>query len=361
MINSLKTYHYFYFLVSFLFFAEILSAKSEISLSDKKLTEIITTQERFFSQSKSENKPSLKEMTRQAQEIVTAYESYLSHNPEDTNAIILFGKFLRQVGQEEYAVEFFLRADQVNPKLAVVKQQLANYLVEKGRPVDAFPYFIMTLELAPKEAVYHFHLGNFLFLFQSELIQEGIISENSARSFMHRSFREASKLDNNNFDFLLRYAQSFFDFAESDKNEALNIWEKIEKDFPGRSKIEKEYFRLCKARVLLQLNRKKDASSLIKTVSSESFKDVKEALMLRVKKEKNESLRTNKNEKLLNKQSFHEPNHKHFLPTDPHLERLRKITTKLVEEKMLNDLETDAIEAKYNQDGQIKIEFSKVP
>lgn len=75
--------------------------------------------------------------------------------------------------------------------------------------------------------------------------------------------------------------------------------------------------------------------------------------MLRVNKEKNE--------KLLNKQSFHEPNHKHFLPTDPHLERLRKITTKLVEEKMLNDLETDAIEAKYSQDGQIKIEFSKVP
>jgi cytochrome c-type biogenesis protein CcmH/NrfG len=119
-------------LVSFLFFAEILNAKSEISLSDKKLAEIITTQERFFSQSKSGNKPSLKEMTRQAQEIVTAYESYLSHNPEDTSAIILFGKFLRQVGQEEYAVEFFLRADQVNPKLAVVKQQLANYLVEKG-------------------------------------------------------------------------------------------------------------------------------------------------------------------------------------------------------------------------------------
>ena len=60
MINSLKTYHYFYISVSFLFFAEILNAKSEISLSDKKLAEIITTQERFFSQSKSENKPSPK-------------------------------------------------------------------------------------------------------------------------------------------------------------------------------------------------------------------------------------------------------------------------------------------------------------
>jgi len=357
----LKTYHYFYFLISFLFFADILNAKSEISLSDKKLAGIVTTQEKFFLQSKSDNKPSLKEMTRQAQEIVTAYESYLSHNPEDTSAIILFGKFLRQVGQEEYAVEFFLRADQVNPKLAVVKQQLANYLVEKGRPVDAFPYFIMTLELAPNEAVYHFHLGNFLFLFQSELIQEGIISENSVRSFMHRSFREASNLDNNNFDFLLRYAQSFFDFAESDKNEALIIWEKIEKDFPDRSKIEKEYFRLCKARILLQLNRKKDASSLIETVSSESFKGVKKALMLRVKKGESESLKTNQKEKHLNKQSFREPNHRNFLPTDPHLERLRKITMKLVEEKMLNDLKADAIEAKYNQDGQIKIELSKIP
>jgi hypothetical protein len=34
---------------------------------------------------------------------------------------------------------------------------------------------------------------------------------------------------------------------------------------------------------------------------------------------------------------------------------------KLVEEKMLNDLKADAIEAKYNQDGQIKIELSKIP
>ena len=91
-MSFLKTYHYFHFLISFLFFAEIINAKSEISLSDKKLAEIITTQERFFLQSKSDNKPGLKEMTRKAQEIVTAYEGYLSHNPEDTSAIILCGQ-----------------------------------------------------------------------------------------------------------------------------------------------------------------------------------------------------------------------------------------------------------------------------
>jgi hypothetical protein len=46
-------------------------------------------------------------MTRNAQEIVASYESYLSQNPDDTNALILFGKFLRKVGQEEHAVGIF--------------------------------------------------------------------------------------------------------------------------------------------------------------------------------------------------------------------------------------------------------------
>jgi cytochrome c-type biogenesis protein CcmH/NrfG len=68
-------------------------------------------------------------MTRHAQDIVAAYESYLSDNPKDVHALILFGKFLRKVGQQEHAVDFFIQADKINPKLAVVKQQHANYLI----------------------------------------------------------------------------------------------------------------------------------------------------------------------------------------------------------------------------------------
>ncbi len=85
---------------------------------------------------------------------------------------------------------------------------------------------------------------------------------------MHRSFLEASKLKPKNFDFQLRYAQSFFDFPESNKAKALTTWEKIEENFPDKSKLEQDYFRLCRARVLLELNRQVDASTLINTVSS---------------------------------------------------------------------------------------------
>lgn len=334
---------------------------SEITLSEKILNQIIDRQERFFKIGKSSKKISEQEMTRHAQEIVAAYESYISDNPQDVHALILFGKFLRKVGQQEHAVEFFMQADKINPKLAVVKQQLANYLIEKGKPVDAFPYFILTIELNPTEAVYHFHLGNFLFLFQEELINEGILNRMSAQSFMHRSFLEASILEPKNFDFQLRYAQSFFDFPKSNKANALLAWEKIENNFPNRSKLEQDYFRLCRARVLLELNRQKDASALINTVSSKSLTEVKDALMRQATntKVKPDPLYKPKSHEKNNKQSYLDFDHKKFLPSDPHLERLRRLTSRLIEEKMLSELKVDAIKASFDQSGEIKIQFSK--
>ena len=334
---------------------------SEITLAEKILNQIIDRQEKFFEIAKSSKKTSEQEMTRHAQEIVAAYESYISDNPQDVHALILFGKFLRKVGQQEHAVDFFMQADKINPKLAVVKQQLANYLIEKGKPVDAFPYFILTIELNPKEAVYHFHLGNFLFLFQEELINEGILNRRSAQSFMHRSFLEASILEPKNFDFQLRYAQSFFDFPESDKAKAVLVWEKIEKNFPNRSKLEHDYFRLCRARVLLELNRQKDASTLINTVSSKSLTEVKDALIRQAtdSKVKPDPPYKPKPHEKNNKQSYFEFDHKKFLPSDPHLERLRRLTSRLIEEKMLSELKVDAIKASFDQSGEIKIQITK--
>lgn len=330
--------------------------KSEITLSDKKLIDILNSQEKFFSQSQDRLNIDIRELGRQAQEIVSAYESYLSQNSDDTNALILFGKFLKKVGQEEHAIEYFVKADEVNPKLAVVKQQLANYLIENGKPVDAFPYLILTVELAPFTAAYHFNLGNFIYLFEDDLINDGILSRKSSQSFMHRSFQKACEIDTKNFEYYLRYAQSFFDYPESNKKEALSIWQKIEKNFPKRSDLENEYFRLCRARILLELGRKKEAHILLNTVKSNSLEKVKKTLLNRShKNQKNQDLKPH------TKQSFFKTDQKIFLPSDPHLKRLQKMAADFLEEKMLSELKSDAIRAKYNNKGEIEIEFSKVP
>jgi hypothetical protein len=61
------------------------------------------------------------------------------------------------------------------------------------------------------------------------------------------------------------------------------------------------------------------------------------------------------------KQSSLNWNHKRYIPTDPHLERLRKLTNKLIEQKMLSELKADAIKARYDQSGEIKIELTNLP
>ena len=345
-------------LFGLIFLVKFTVAKDEITFSEKILNQVVDRQERFFSNYSSEQLDE-KEMTRHAQEIVAEYESYLSQNPNDENALILFGKFLRKVGQEEHAAEYFLEADKINPKLAVVKQQLANFLIEKNRPVDAFPLLILTIQLNPQEAVYHFQLGNFLFLFEEKLVKEKIFTNLSAQSFMHRCFFEAKKLQPTNFDFQLRYAQSFFDFPDSNKTRALLAWKQIEDNFPDRTTTEMDYFKLCQAKVLLELNRKGDASELIKTVSSISLKEARDSLMLEF--QNREKANSDSPKAKVKKKSSFNLNHKNFIPSDPHLERLRKLTGRLIEEKMLSELKSDAIKARYDRSGEIKLELTNLP
>lgn len=346
----------FLFIGTFLFVKSSLFGK-QITFSGQILGRILDREERFFAKDTVHGKDE-KEMTRQAQEIVANYENYIAQNPKDTNALILFGKFLRKVGQEEHATEFFLEADKINPKLAVVKQQLANYLIEKDMPIDAFPLLVLTIELDPKEAIYHFHLGNFLFLFQEDLIKEKILTKSAVHSFMHRSFYEAKKLEPKNLEFQLRYAQSFFDFTDSNKTEALRAWKHIENAFPECTILEKDYFRLCQARVLLELDFQKDASALLHSVSSKSLRKTKNQLLMQINSRKIPEIPSSKSNR--KKHSSVRVDHQLFIPTDPHLNRLRKLTSKLIEEKMLSELKVDAIKAKFNASGDIKIELTNL-
>ena len=60
------------------------------------------------------------------------------------------------------------------------------------------------------------------------------------------------------------------------------------------------------------------------------------------------------------KQSSVRVNHQLFIPSDPHLNRLRKLTSKLIEEKMLSELKVDAIKARFDSTGDIKIELTNL-
>ena len=130
---------------------------------------------------------------------------------------------------------------------------------------------------------------------------------------------------------------------------------RLKKIFQDRSDLELQYFKLCKARILLELNRNKDANALIESVSSKSLQEAKNSLLQRLKNTPN---KTQKVEEKL-KQSSYIPSHKDFLPSDPHLKKLQKLTSRLIEEKMLMQFQADAVKANYNHVGEIEIEFSE--
>lgn len=341
------------FLLGTAFVHPVLWANDQYTLSSQRLSKIIEAENRFFDLSKGVIKPSDQELTRKAQEIVASYESYLGENPKDTHALILFGKFLDKVGQQGHAVNYFLEADTLNPRLAVVKQQIGNYLIEEGRPVDAFPFLVLTLEIEPQQPAYHFHLANYLFLFEDEVVQAEIMDEEALKSFMHDCFGKASSLSPGNFDYHLRFAQSFFDYPRASRNEALQVWDNLISNFPLRSKSEKDYFKLCKGRILLELDRDKEAVALIESVSTTALTNTKLSLLEQAKPSK----KSPPLEIPQDQQESKPGAHIQILP-DPHLDRLNEVTSRLKEERLLGQLRIDALRAHLDGSGKIQVDFS---
>jgi tetratricopeptide (TPR) repeat protein len=321
---------------------------NDYSLAERKLLKIVQYEKNFFSL-KDDRLGSEEELSRKAQDLVTLYEAYLAENPDDTNALILYGKFLGKVGQSNHAIGFFLKADSINPKIAVVKQQIANYLIENDRPVDALPFLIATVEINPAVADYHFHLGNFLYLFKDQITISKLLGKESAESFAHKCFEKAARQKPTSFDYRLRFAQSFFDHTNSDRHKALHEWRAITEDFNQHlSKPEFDYLKLCQARILLELNQKEKATKLIGQVSSKSLSTSKRVLLESIKQKPRE---IDPKKVIPSKKT----GHLQHLDIDPHIVRLKEVTKKLREENLIKQLHADHIRAHHDSSGQIRL------
>jgi cytochrome c-type biogenesis protein CcmH/NrfG len=249
-----------------------------VSLSELKLSKIIELQQSFFKNITTLPKG---ELLRQAQYLVNQYESYLTENPKDVNGLILFGKFLKKTGHPEDAFSKFWQADRINPNIAVTKQQIGNFFVENGRVIEAFPFFINATRLEPNEPSYHYDLGSFIYIFEEKL--SSVDHNENLGKLMHQSFKHAAYLKPEDFDYRLRFAQSFFDFNHSNFDDGLVVWEKLLTDFSDRTKKEIDYIKLGIAKVLMKLNKNEDALNLLSTVQTKSLSHSKNILIQKIR------------------------------------------------------------------------------
>jgi tetratricopeptide (TPR) repeat protein len=201
------------------------------------------------------------ERDRRAQAINDAYLKYLDDLPDNLNALILYGKFLRHVGEYQQSYFIFQRAHRVNPNVAVVNQQLGNYLAETGQYTPALGFFLQAVALDPKEPLYHYQLGELLNIYYDHYLQDKIYTEDVLNRALLGEFNTAAQLDPAEPGYAWRAAEAYYDVLDPDWNAALAAWDALAKR--TTSPVELQVIRLHRARIFLELNRNADARPLL--------------------------------------------------------------------------------------------------
>jgi tetratricopeptide (TPR) repeat protein len=193
---------------------------------------------------------------------------------------VLYGKFLRRMGEREKSYAVFQHAHQLNPKIAVVKQQLGGYLAEEGHYTEALGFFVQAVSLAPKEPLYHYQLAELLNIYYDHYLADNIYTQETLNKAIVDEFKQAAVLAPQEPGFAWRAAECYYDLLDPDWKAALAAWEEL-----GRhttTGVELEVIRLHRARVLLELGRKDDASVLLEQPVRPALEASRKSLIDRV-------------------------------------------------------------------------------
>lgn len=268
--------------------SEITAARS-YSLAQKKLLDIIDDQNRLIERGKETPNMRKADFLTQVNRIESMWKEYFVDNPNDVEGLIIYGKFLRMTGATSGAYEEFAKADKLDPKIAVVKQQLSVYEAENGLYADAYAHMAAAVKLAPENPVYLTQMGDLIVLCRARLILERAFTQDELDAEMQRCYRRASELRPDDLSALRRYAQSFYDVRRADWNLALKLWEEI----LSRSglNLDRQTALANKARVLIELNRDAEAEEILRSqVDLPSLLDARGSLLLEIERAKKQAL-----------------------------------------------------------------------
>ena len=292
--------------------AEEVVEKVPIISPDRLLLSIIEKQEALFSEYLA-NPPEVTEdaFTERVSALLSDYKEYVKKYKEDVLGHILFGKLLTEINQVDEAYAIFLKADSINPKIAVVKESLANYYAGKAMYQESIDYFFAALELKPRNArinfglakvlgkkgdvkqsqfyfkkairlipdkgEYYFAYGEFLLANREDLILEGIFDRRTWDQELLASFYEASRLTPSNIYYSKKYAMSLMEVSSIEWEGVFAEWDGIEKRSNEQSEIqEARYF---KSLALFRLKDFAKAKDLLDTIRLPSLWISKKELM----------------------------------------------------------------------------------
>lgn len=247
-------------------------------MAERTLKKIVEQQKAVFGEAaKQGDKMDEGSFKQQIQSISHDYELLIRNNPQFAAAYAAYGYMLTKVDMRKEATAMLLKANQLDPDIALVKNQLGNILAEEGKPLQAAPYYIAAVKLEPNEPLYHYQLGTVLVEAREDFLKTGEWTRESLDSAMHQAFRKAAELAPDRFEFQYRFAESFYDLEKPDWNGALKAWSALEEK--AQTGIERQTMRLHAANILIKLGKRDHAKTLLDTVDDPKLQGQKQRLL----------------------------------------------------------------------------------
>ncbi len=248
------------------------------TMPEQRLVQLVARQKELLDEAAKQGENLDEEGLRaQLQTVGHDYELLIHDSPGFAAAYAAYATLLEKVDMRKEAMAMYLKANQLDPDIPLVKNQIGNYLAEDGRPVEAVNYYLAAIKLEPKEPLYHYQLGRLLNEARDTFLEKKVYTRTQLDQAMLNAFRTAAELAPDRIEFVYRYAESFYDLEKPDYDQALKVWAVLEEK--ASSPVEQQTMRLHAANILIKQGRTDHARALLDTVTDPGLAAQKKKLV----------------------------------------------------------------------------------
>jgi tetratricopeptide (TPR) repeat protein len=258
--------------------AGLVSSLPAETLAERTLKEIVMRQRVLFERAEKDG-DDLDEafFSGEAKSIAGSYDVLIQKNPEFAAGYVAYGMFLGKIDMNREAAAMLLRANQLDSKIAVVKNQMAKLLAEDGKPLEALSWITAAIDLEPEEPLYHYQLGLLLMGARDDFIKSGDFTSAGLDRTMLNAYTKAVELAPKDLSIAYQQAKAYYVIDPPRWEEALQLWTQLEEK-PVTNSM-RQLIRLQKSNILLKLGRNDEARQILDRVTDLQLTQEKQTLL----------------------------------------------------------------------------------
>jgi tetratricopeptide (TPR) repeat protein len=204
------------------------------------------------------------------------YEDFIERHPGHVNVRLAFGSFLNDRRDDEGAFTQWEAARRMAPTNPAAWNNLGNYYAHHDQVTNALEYYGKAIELNPSQSVYYHNMAAAVYLFRGPAQAYYHLDAQQIYDKAQALYRQAIKLDPDNFVLFTDYAQSFYGTDPPRWKDGLAAWAEALK--LARDEIEREGVYLQMAHIHLELGQYDQVRSNLDVVTNANYAPLKARL-----------------------------------------------------------------------------------